>query len=206
MKRGRLISFEGPEGVGKSTQIELLSSYLKKKGHSVYLTREPGGTPLGEKLRKLFKTEEMDPVTELLIVEASRAEHVRKVLKPRLEAGEIILCDRYQESSLVYQSHARGIPESIVRRLNRIATDSLQAHLILYFDMSIDRAMKRLKKRAGSHDRFDEESLKFHKKILQGYRKLYRQQKRPPLRKIRAELSPEKVHESIVKHVEAALA
>lgn len=174
-KRGLFISFEGGEAVGKSTQIELLRDALLSQGFKVYVTREPGGTPLGEHLRDLIKKHPMCPRAELLLFEASRAELVESILKPRLHQGEIILCDRYQESSIVYQGVARKLSESFVRRANAIATGGLHSDMIVL--LSGKKAKHRLRRR-GNLDRIEREKESFHKRIHLGYRRLASKDKR----------------------------
>src|SRR4051794_21042564 len=120
------VTFEGTEGAGKSTLIRALARLLEKDGEAVVVTREPGGNPVAEKIREVILSEGMDPWAELFLYEAARAEHLAKVIRPALASGKIVLCDRYADSSLAYQAHARGLPWKAVKSLNRIATQGKQ--------------------------------------------------------------------------------
>jgi len=171
VNRGIFITFEGGEAVGKTTQIQLLHERLQSLGHQVILTREPGGTALAEKLRVLFKQHPMEPTTELLLVEAARAEHVRTVIEPGLREGKVVLCDRFQDSSLVYQGLVRGLGLKLVEKLNKIATGGLKPDQILWLDIPLKVLQKRLSSKKES-DRFDHAEVGFHEKILKYYRRL----------------------------------
>lgn len=190
-----LISFEGGEGCGKSTQIALLEKNLRKRGFSVQLTREPGGTKLAEKIRELFKAHSMEALTELFLIEAARCEHVEKLIRPALREGKIVLCDRFQESSLVYQTRS-GIPESLVRSLNTLATSGLKSSLIFFFDLPIEELRNRLRSRKKG-DRFDDADETFHKKTREAYLRLFKKQKRPKVIHIDA-TQPIEVIESLI--------
>lgn len=196
-KRGILISFEGAEGVGKSTQLALLEKRLRNENFPVYRTREPGGTALGEELRRLLKTYEMNALTELFIVEASRSDHVSLEIKPRLERGEIVLCDRYAESSLVYQGMLGKLPLKLVQNLNKLATQAIQADLCIWLDIHPKYIPERLRARSSGPDRFDGQSEDFHKKIVMSYRRLSKILKKPKLHRFDASQSPESLHEEI---------
>jgi len=202
-KRGRFICFEGAEAVGKSTQIELLRSALEDRGLPVFCTREPGGTPVGEDLRRILKTQDIHARTEVFVVLASRAEHVAKEILPRLARGEIVICDRFQESTFVYQGLRHKFPLKTLREMNRFATQGLQPDLIIWLDLPASDAQKRLQGRAShSPDRFDESSIEFHQKIVRGYQQLARIQKRPRLQHFKALQSPQELHGQILKSVE----
>jgi len=202
---GLFISFEGGEGVGKSTQIKLLASYLKKQGHQVVTTREPGGTTFAEKLRKIHKTENISGLTELFLIEASRSDHITKVIRPALDQGKIVLCDRFSESTSVYQGYVRGLDLGLVRKMNQMASDGIRPSCVLWFDLDWKTLQKRLKKRQGPKDRFDHEKASFHKKILSAYRSLAREQKRPLLQRINANQSVEKIHEEVLARLKPHL-
>lgn len=204
-KKGYLISFEGAEAVGKSTQIELLAKSLRRAGHKVYCTREPGGSPLGEKIRKLVKSEEMSSMAELLLMEASRAELVETEIRPRLEAGEIILCDRFQESSLVYQGIMGGIDVKTVRMANQLATAGLKSDMIIWLDIDEASLAERLKGRKGNKDRFDSRPMAYHKALVAAYRRLSRQQKRPKMQRFSATKEAEALHQQILKSIDRCL-
>lgn len=189
-------------GAGKSTQIKLLAKALKKKKYKVYVTREPGGTSLGEKLRNVIIHEKMDPTAELLLFEASRAQLVAKEIKPRLKKKYVILCDRYEESSTVFQGIVRKLGVSFVKQANKLATQGLKSDLIILLDPKETRTTaKRMKRR--KKDRFERESSSFHKAIQAGYRRLARSDKR--FKTYNANLDRQSIHKMIFKDVEKLL-
>ncbi|MDB5037634.1 MAG: thymidylate kinase [Bacteriovoracaceae bacterium] len=196
MAKGVLITFEGGEAVGKSTQIALLSKALQKLGYKIHLAREPGGTKLGEELRDMIKTKEMSHRTELLLFEASRAELCHSVIRPRLKAGEIILCDRFAESSLVYQGASRGIPEKEVTFANELATNGVKSDFIVLLNGS--DAKTRLQNRK-TKDRIELEKDSFHRRVAAGYLKLAKRDKRFHL--YSANLDRQVIHKMILKDV-----
>lgn len=166
------ITIEGPEGSGKSTQVSLLARYLKNKGYKVLCTREPGGTPVGERIRRILlepKFFGLDPVCELLLYCAQRAEHTKKVIRKALEEGKIVLCERYIDSTIAYQVYGRGIDEKIVRILNDFCTDKLLPDLTIILDIPPKLSLKNKKKRL---DRIEREPLEFHEKVREGYGKI----------------------------------
>jgi dTMP kinase len=178
MPPARFITFEGGEAVGKSTQIELLATRLKERGQQVLVTREPGGTPLGESIRHLLKHAPegrgMCQETELLLFLASRAELVRKVIVPALEAGTWVLCDRFLDSTTVYQGAGRRLPMEIVTRLNAWAVGPHLPGLTIILDLEPEEARRRLLQRAGSiaavaADRMEAEPADFFARVRQGY-------------------------------------
>ncbi len=179
MPRGRFITFEGIEGCGKSTQALGLKAALEKAGRTVVLTREPGGTPLGAKMRALLldaANGRLVPLAELLLYEADRAQHVDEVIRPALEAGTIVLCDRFADASTAYQGAARGVPTATVEALNRIATGGLVPDLTILLDMPAERALERAHARAAAQgerpDRFERESPEFHRAVRARYLEL----------------------------------
>ncbi|MFM7103337.1 MAG: dTMP kinase, partial [Verrucomicrobiota bacterium] len=153
MDRGRLITFEGGEGCGKSTQVRRLAERLQELGRTVRCLREPGGTPLGEKLRHLLKHDPdgagMAAETELLLMNASRAELVRRVLQPALAAGEIILCDRFYDSTTAYQGHGRGLPPAEVQAIIRLAVGETCPDLTLWLQVPTEGGRGRARARGG---------------------------------------------------------
>ena len=162
------ITFEGTEGAGKSTLIHEVAALLRNSyGSEITLTREPGGNKVAERIRAVILEEPMDPWTELFLYEAARAEHVAKTIRPALKRGEIVLCDRYADSSLAYQAHARGLPWNEVRALNRMATQGLSPDLTVMLD--IDPALGL--QRAREHTRFEAEGLAFQQKVRRGFLK-----------------------------------
>lgn len=164
---GLFITFEGTEGAGKSTLIRELQNQLFSLGKQVTLTREPGGTPTSEKIRELILGNSMNPWTEILLYEAARSEHLAEKIRPALQSGEIVLCDRYTDSTLAYQAHARGLPWNQVKALNRIATEGLKPHLTVFLD--VDPAIGLA--RAQDKNRFEAEGLEFHQKVRAGFLK-----------------------------------
>lgn len=176
---GRFITFEGGEAVGKSTQIALLAGALRAAGHAVVELREPGGTPLGEKIRHLLKHDPdgrgMSAETELLLMNASRAELVRKVIRPALSAGQIVLCDRFYDSTIAYQGYGRGLDIASVTGAIKIAVGETRPDLTLFFEIPSQIARERLRLRRGDSapaDRFDEEKESFFTRVNTGYRVL----------------------------------
>jgi dTMP kinase len=159
------VTFEGTEGAGKSTLIQAVESLLVQRGMSVCRTREPGGNPVAEKIRELILGQSMDPLAELFLYEASRAEHLARVIEPALKEGKAVLCDRFTDSSLAYQAHARGLPWKTVVNLNTIATKGISPELTVLLD--IDPAVGL--SRAREQTRFEAEGLAFQKKVRQGF-------------------------------------
>ena len=182
----RLISFEGGDGAGKSTQAALLVERLRLAGKDTILVREPGGTPLGEQLRPLIKGEApASPTAELLMFEAARAELVREVIRPALDAGTIVVSDRFSDSTIAYQGYGRGMDMEIIENLNRIATDGLQPHITLLLDIEPADALARVGSQPGAQpgkridpadqQRFEEQPPEFHERVIEGYRTLARE-------------------------------
>jgi len=167
------ITFEGGEGTGKSTQIRLLERYLQAKGHEVVLSWEPGGTPLGEKIRSLLidpNSGKIDYKAEALLYAAARAEHADKVIRPALAAGAIVLCDRYIDASKAYQGWGRKIGLQSVESLSEWATDGLFPDHTLLFDLDPKLGMKRvIKRQDGKLDRLEQEKMNFHESIRAAY-------------------------------------
>jgi dTMP kinase len=169
MARGIFITFEGIEGCGKSTQVELLRQHLAGLGHKVVVTREPGGCFIGEKIRDILLDPEnrgMTALTELLLYEASRAQHVADVIGPALDAGETVISDRFYDASTAYQGHARGLGADKVERLNLIATGGLRPDLTIVLDLEASEGLRRL---GQDLDRIESEAIDFHEKVRNGY-------------------------------------
>jgi len=167
------ITFEGGEGCGKSTQARALYRRLSKLAVPVILTHEPGGTPLGKKLSRWLKwTQNADitPLTELLMFNASRSQLITEVIKPSLKRREIVICDRYADSTTVYQSYGRGLDLEMVKTINNIATGELKPDLTVLLDISAEEGLAR--QRGKKQDRFEQEELAFHYRIREGYLKL----------------------------------
>lgn len=171
---GILISFEGSEGSGKSTQIGLLAERLEQQGREVVLTREPGGTKIGEEIRHLLKHADagfgMCPETELLLFAASRAQLVRELIVPSLAAGKVILCDRFLDSTTVYQGVARELSADPVQMINHFAVGDAMPDLTIVVDVPAEIGMKRIKRRVSDlPDRMEQENIEFYQQVRQGY-------------------------------------
>lgn len=176
---GTFITFEGIDGSGKSTQLRLLANFLKQKGCHVLLTREPGGTPVGNRLRAalLDAQEEVDPLTELLVFAADRAQHVRRVLRPALESGQVVFSDRYADATAAYQGAGRGFSPELISEIIELATEGLKPDLTLLFDLSIDDSTSRTRRRTSGKqqgDRLDGETNEFHTRVRDAYLRLAR--------------------------------
>ena len=170
------ITFEGPDGSGKTTQIQLLYQYLRERGYPVYLTREPGGTSIGDQIRAVLhdvRNTEMRPEAEILLYSASRAQLVGQVIRPRLAAGEIVLCDRYAESTLAYQGYGRLLDLPTLRYITAFATGGLRPDLIIYLDLPVEEGLRRrlAAYQAGGAEwnRMDQEEVAFHQRVRAGY-------------------------------------
>jgi dTMP kinase len=173
-KQGLMISFEGSEGCGKTTQIHRLETHIEDAGHHVVVTREPGGTDIGEEIRHLLKFAKegikMFPETELLLFAAARAQLVREVILPEIEDGRIILCDRFLDSTTIYQGVARQVSEDPIQAINDFAVGDIMPDLTFIMDVPADLSMQRVADRhAGPPDRFERENIEFYKKIRDGY-------------------------------------
>ena len=174
MKNGLLIALEGPDGSGKSTQIKMLSNYLENKGYKVLVTREPGGTKISENIRNIIldnNNAEMSSVCEALLYAASRAQLIEEVIKPALEDGTIVLCDRFVYSSIVYQGIARGIGVKEVQCINDIALNGIKADLTLMINVEYEKGLER-KSSQRKLDRLESCGDDFHKKVYNGYQQL----------------------------------
>ena len=186
MQDGLFITFEGGEGTGKTTQIRMLAEHLEGLGRTVVVTREPGGTPVAEAARAVLLDPALEPdgLTELFLLEAARRDHVTNIVGPALERGEVVLSDRYADSSTVYQGMVRGLGEELVIQLNRLATGDLEPDLPLVFDLDpeagVGRARSRNAEGDGAESRLDDEPAEFHRRVRDGFLRL-------------AELHPERV-------------
>jgi len=176
---GRFIAFEGGEGAGKSTQIARLAARLTAAGEAVVVTREPGGTPGAEEIRALFvqgATGRWTVETDVLLVTAARADHVARLIRPALEAGKTVLCDRFIHSTLAYQGHGKGVSLETLRQLHAFATGDLWPDLVLWLDLPVDAGLSRSTKRAAAQDsglpqeqRFEALGLAYHEKVRAGF-------------------------------------
>ncbi len=170
------VSFEGGEGSGKSTAIKTIVSRLQQEGRAVFLTREPGGTPIGEEIRRIIldpANGAMDPKTEALLYAASRRQLVAECILPALKRGDIVICDRFLDSSLAYQGGARGLGMEKVRKMNLFATEGLEPDLTFFFDLDPETGLKRIAANAKREvNRLDLERLPFHRAVRAAFQKL----------------------------------
>jgi dTMP kinase len=176
MQRGRFITFEGVDGSGKTTQFRMLAQWLRERGREVVETVEPGGTAIGRQIRKILldpASADIQPRAELLLYFASRAQNVDQVIRPALDAGQTVLCDRFTDSTLVYQGCGRGLDTEVVRDLDRIACRGLKPDVTFLIDIdpetSLMRAKRRNERTGPSESRIDEEGAEFHERVRQGY-------------------------------------
>ncbi len=179
-KRGMFITFEGGEGVGKTTQIARLAQLLEKQGREVVVTREPGGSVIANRIRSLILDQKNDglvPLAELFLYEASRAQHLADTVMPALARGAVVLCDRFADSSVVYQGAGRKLAPRLVDTLNRIATAGLEPSLTFFFDLDPRIGLARVGSR-GVLDRMEKEKLSFHQAVRRGYLRLARSHRR----------------------------
>jgi dTMP kinase len=172
---GILVTFEGIEGSGKSTQIALTARYMEERGYPYLVTREPGGTPLGKEIRRLLldKNElRIDPLAELFLIEADRAQHVAEIIRPALEEGRMVLCDRFTDATIAYQGYGRGMDLAFIEAMNQRATGGLMPQCTIVLDCSLDKGMAR----AGGQDRFEREDHLFHQRVREGYLSIAQQE------------------------------
>ncbi len=171
MYQGKFITFEGTEGVGKTTQIQLLEKYLKTKNIKCLVTREPGGTILGERIRKVLLNNDaldIDPMAELLLMFSARAQHLRDVIHPALKDNIWVLCDRFTDASYAYQGGGRGLPYASIRRIETVVQDGFTADLTILLSGDIESGMRRVSKR-GDKDRFELEKIEFFERVRHSY-------------------------------------
>ncbi len=182
MKNGIIISFEGPDGAGKTTVLEQVLPVLQEKGYDIVTTREPGGVEIAERIRDVILDVNhvaMDSKTELLLYMAARRQHYVEKVLPALEAGKVVLIDRFIDSSIAYQGAGRGLDKDIITRLNDFATDGRKPDLTLYFDVESEIGLARIAKNAEREvNRLDLEKLDMHKRVREGYLALTEQEKR----------------------------
>lgn len=169
--RGKFLTLEGTEGVGKTTNRTFIEDYLRERNIPLLVTREPGGTPLAEELREMLlknRDETVDPTAELLMVFAARAQHLNQVILPALEQGTWVLCDRFTDATFAYQGFGRGLPTDVIASLETLVQKEVRPDLTLILDIDVETGLKRARQR-GDLDRFESEELTFFERVRQGY-------------------------------------
>jgi len=204
---GLFITLEGPDGCGKSTQVAPLADYLRSKGRTVFTTREPGGTAISDQVRQIImamKNTSMHPRTELLLFLSARAQLVEEVIRPRLAAGEIVISDRYADSTLAYQGYGHGVDLDVIRRLLEFATGGLKPDLTILLDVDAEEGLRRRQSGGGEWNRLDAYQLEFHRRVRDGYHQLASQE---PARWVTVEgaQNPEMVQLAIRQAVDTRL-
>lgn len=197
--KGFFITFEGPDGSGKSTQVAGLKAYLEDKKMNYLLTREPGGTEISEAIRRVILNKdymEMTDKTEVLLYAASRAQHVEEVIVPALHEGKIVICDRYVDSSIVYQGMARNIGIEAVKSINKWATGGLEPDLTILLDLDFETGLLR-KQKQKDLDRLELQHEQFYKKVVEGYQ-LIRDENKARILSVNATLTVEEIHSEII--------
>ncbi len=200
MTQGLFITFEGPDGCGKTTQMNLLAQYFEKKGKKVVLTREPGGKGLGEKVREIllnYNGEVSDRCESFLFL-ADRAQNIDIIVKPAVEQGEIVLCDRHIDSTVAYQGYGRGLDINKINMLNNLATGGKKPDLTLVFDVDVETSMKRVGK---EKDRMESAGIDFHNRVRNGYLELAKQEP-TRIKVLDATKTIEEIHEKVVEIIE----
>jgi dTMP kinase len=204
MKQGVFITLEGPDGCGKTTQAKMLVECLKKRGFPVLHTREPGGTSFAENLRTIILNPDykIAPMAELMLYEASRAQHAEEVIRPALKKGLVVICERYTDATLAYQGYGRKIDLKVIRNLNGIATGNLNPELTVVLDVPSDIGLARARKikHGARGDRMERESRVFHERVRQGYFKIAKSEPRR-VQILSAGGTIEEVHQQLCKVV-----
>lgn len=196
MMQGLFITFEGPDGCGKTTQMKLLAEYLEKKGEEVVLTREPGGKGLGEKVREILLNYdgEVSDRCESFLFLADRAQNIDIIINPAVKAGKIVLCDRHIDSTVAYQGYGRGLDIERINMLNNLATNGKKPDLTFVFDVDVETSMKRVGK---EKDRMESAGIDFHNRVRQGYLELAKQEPNR-IKVIDATKSIEEIHDEVI--------
>jgi len=203
--KGLFITIEGPDGSGKSTQIAFLRDYFKEKGMEVVFTREPGGTVIGEQIRSIILNKdnmEMADLTETMLYAAARAQIISELIKPNLEAGKVVICDRFVDSSIAYQGYGRGLG-SIVKEINDFVIKNCTPDITLLLSLDSEEGMKRIEEKRSAYeekDRLELEALDFHKRVLDGYLEMAKTT--PRIKVVNANQEIPKVSEDIKKIIE----
>ena len=203
-KKGFFISLEGPDGCGKSTQARLLADWLREEGFDVVHTREPGGGALSEALRRIIldPQHQISPLAELFLYEASRAQHTDEIIRPALEAGKVVVSERYTDATLAYQGFGRRLDLESIRELNEVATGGLAPDLTVVLDIPVEEGLRRARriKENGSGDRLEREKYSFHARVREGYFAIARREPRR-VRIVSAKGGIEEVRERVRREI-----
>lgn len=199
MKKGLFITFEGADGCGKTTQMNLLAEYLKKQGREVVLTREPGGKGLGEKIREILLNYdgEVSDRCESFLFLADRAQNIDTIVNPAVDAGKIVLCDRHTDSSVAYQGYGRGLDIERINMLNNLATNGKKPDITFVFDIDTETSMKRVGK---EKDRMESAGFEFHIKVRNGYLEIAKKEPER-IKVIDASKSIEEIHQEVLSYL-----
>lgn len=207
MKKGLFITFEGCDGCGKTTAIKMVGEKLSEANIDHVLSREPGGSKIAEQIRHIIldkNNKEEDSRTEALLYAASRRQHLVDVILPALEKGTLVICDRYLDSSLAYQGHARGIGIDEVMKINSFAIDKTMPDLTFFLDLTPEEGLARIKGRERANDRLDDEKLAFHNKVYEGYQ-IINEKYKDRIVVIDARQTPQEIADEIFAHILKAL-
>jgi len=203
--KGKLITFEGSEGSGKSTQIDLISKYLKKRRKSVIFVREPGGVSISEKIRKILldvKNRGMCKEVETMLYMAARAQLVEEVIAPALRKGKIVLCDRFLDSTVVYQGYGSGVDINFIKKIGEVITQQIKPDLTFIFDIDAKHGLSRIKRKK---DRIERRALQYHKRVRGGYRKIAKLNPKRVKLIDSQKRSKEEIHKIVVNHIDRLL-
>jgi len=208
----KFITIEGVEGCGKTTQIKLLHAALRAQNIPTLITREPGGCSIADKIRSILldpSHTHMVPTAELLLYAAARSQHIQEVIRPALEAGKVVICDRFTDATMAYQGYARGLNLKTIEYLAQLACDGIEPGITLWLDLPVGVGVERARQRnhsqgSGAEARFDQESLQFHSRVHQGYAQLHKQNPQR-ITRIDADAIPSQVTERILKVVKQHL-
>lgn len=211
MLRGLFVTFEGPDGSGKSTQLQYLAKYLQQQNYDIVTTREPGGTSISDQIRKVIldpEHQEMAAQTEILLYAASRAQHVQEKIKPALERGQLVLCDRFVDASIAYQGFGLGYGEEVIRQINSFATGGLVPDRTYMIDLAPEEGRRRMEARRSTEfkqglDRIEQKDLEYHARVREGFQLLAREHSRIML--IQGDQSIEAIHQIILEDLKNLL-
>jgi len=204
VKKGKFITFEGSEGSGKSTQIEMISKYLKKRKVPIFFVREPGGVKISEKIRNILldvKNKGMCDETETLLYMAARAQLVEEIIAPALKKGKVVLCDRFLDSTVVYQGYGNGVDLKLINNIGKLVTQGINPDLTLLFDIDSKLGLFRIKR---AKDRIEQRALSYHQKVRMGYQAIAKKEPKR-IKLIKGNNNKEDIHQSVKAHVDRLL-